>query len=127
VQFDAVTSTLPRELLQVFNSRLPEDMRVVAAEIVHSKFSAMDTLWKRYVYRIRDEDCPAVLSHGPPPSTEAEGVPSAAADAEETQADPEPRGAPDIAAMQQGLPSVGCVEMPIAGGVGIQGGSRFAG
>ena len=64
VQFDAVTPKSPLELKSAFNIHLPKDIRVLEINVVDPKFSAMATLWKRYVYRIKDEDCARTLSHG---------------------------------------------------------------
>jgi len=46
---------------------LPSDIRVVQVDVAGPKFSAMDSLWKRYVYKLKDEDCPLSLNHGMPP------------------------------------------------------------
>ena len=73
VQFDAVTPKSPPELKEVFNAALPADITVLDVNVVDRKFSAMDNLWKRYVYTMRDEDCPRVLSHGPVPKDVGEG------------------------------------------------------
>lgn len=63
VQFDAVTSLSTYELVERFNAALPGDINVTEATIAAPKFSAMNSLWKRYVYTISDDDCLKVLSH----------------------------------------------------------------
>jgi len=64
VQFDAVL--LPEHqdltvLATAINAALPEDLRIVRLdEVQDKKFSAMDCLWKRYVYTISSTaDCAA--------------------------------------------------------------------
>lgn len=48
-----VEDAVSRFLVPLLNARLPDDIKVLNAEVTHPGFNVMETRWKRYIYRIR--------------------------------------------------------------------------